>query len=253
MRYPIFISTLILLLVAGPLHSQTAASLALNLPDWSGRIPEHEQSVAYQVFSRQYFCLSDWNATGVGVSWHAPGAVSGVLTCRDGISGFARYHLYLSHGRQIGMLSTTMQLRFTLISAKPRPLAFRLGANARILCHMTDNAAAGIELYDIPGWLLPDTPLTCGAPRLKVLVRFIPDPQLAVMLALDISSLSVGPFLGGVRVELPANLALELLVHLMPGGVGVGLTWSPDRYAIRALFDHQMNTGLTPTFLMEYR
>jgi hypothetical protein len=118
---------------------------------------------------------------------------------------------------------------------------------------MTDNAAAGIELYDIPGWLLPDTPLTRGAPRLKVLVRFIPDPQLAVMLALDISSLSVGPFLGGVRVELPANLALELLVHLMPGGVGVGLPWSPDRYAIRALFDPQMNTGLTPTFLMEYR
>jgi hypothetical protein len=40
----------------------------------------------------------------------------------------ARYHLYLSHGRQIGMLSTTLQLRFTLISAKPRPPAFRLGA-----------------------------------------------------------------------------------------------------------------------------
>ncbi|MFO7617408.1 MAG: hypothetical protein R6V75_09165 [Bacteroidales bacterium] len=253
MRRYCFLLLLFTTLPASRLHPQTAGCLALNLPDWASQTSGRGKGLGWMAFTRQYFSVSDWNASGAGLQWLAPPAVTSLLACRDGIAGFARYHLFVSHHHQAGPIDATLQLRFTWISARPQPLAFRLGANARITCRLADTALAGIELFDLPGWISPDSPLTQGDPRLKALAVFNPDERLALLMALELSTLMTGPLTGGVRVNLPGQLALEAILHLMPGGVGVGVTWNASRCSVRTLFDHHIGPGLTPTILVDYR
>jgi hypothetical protein len=73
------------------------------------------------------------------------------------------------------------------------------------------------------------------------------------MMALEMSSLMNGPLTAGLRINLPGQLALEALFHLVPGGVGVGLSWNANRYQVRTLFDHHIGTGITPTILVDHR
>jgi len=242
-------------LLAGGLIStgfaQDARQLILKTPCWYNDKENQHHGFGWSLFSRQYYGVSNWNGTGIGGSYSTSASGSDLIFCRDGIPGLAWYHLYLSHSRHLGIVSGTIQLRFSGVRVASVPPAFRLGANAAISLPVGDHAGIGACAYDLTGWLAPRSPLTRGSPGLRLQGTYCPGDLISLLLSFDMSPYINGPVMAGVRLAINERIALEGLFGILPAGFAIGLTWKLSDYRFQSLVDYSNGLGITPTLLIQ--
>ena len=242
---PICFYMLLLMVTPFAAVADQPVSLALRLVGW----PEDSaraKGFGWSVFSMQYYSVSNWNAAGLAVHFSDGPGVTTALIYRDGIPGFAWYHLCLSQDRQLGPVTGLLQLRLSAIRVAEGRSAFRVGANLMGLYTIQSGTHIEISLFDLPGWWFPDSPVARGAPAMRLLVFHEPGRQIGLCGGGTIQRGHFGPIDTGVRVAVYDHLILQGWFHVLPWGVGVGAGWRALGMDFRFRLEYQGGVGATP-------
>lgn len=247
---PAFILFIPICLVAPAcLIGQDAVFSILREPAWSDNPPPSGKRLRWTGFTRQYFCTSDWNASGIGVSYSANQGESSFLMVRDGIPGSSWYHLYLSHNHQIARLSTRVQIRFSgILTAGERPV-FRMGANLGIGIPVGETTRLDFGVWDAPGFLFPRAAPARGDPMIRLQTTHSPGRRLDLLWALDLSPALPGPLYMGIRMKINDQLSLSGLIRILQPGFTLGISWNLHGTRLIFLMDEGSGVGLTPTMV----
>lgn len=243
--------TLIVFSLPCSLCAQDPVAAAMRRTVW----PDSEmssQGLQWSCFSRQYYAISNWNSTGISAGYSSGSGHSAVVASRDGIPGFAWYHLYLSHYHRFGNAGAMLQLRFSMIQLKERPPAFRLGGNLLISWTVSDMFRFQVLVYDFPGWIVP-FPAVAGDPAMNFLVFHEPGRQIGLSAGFRINQMQFGPVMSGIRFNLNDKISLTALLTILPVGVSIGLNWNLGGYKIRGWLEQSSGLGLTPTVEILHR
>ncbi len=243
--------TLIVFFVPYPLPAQDPVGAAMRVTTWpdSGM---KESGLEWSCFSRQYYTISDWNATGISAGYSSDAGHSAIVVIRDGIPGFAWYHLYLSHYRRFNNFGAMLQLRFSTINLRSRPPAIRVGGNLHMSWTMSESLGLQVLIYDFPGWILPMRMVT-GDPALDLLIVHEPGRQIGLAGGFRISQLQFGPVTSGIRFQLNEKISLTALLNILPVGVSIGMNWNLGGYKIKGWFEQRSGLGITPTVEILHR
>lgn len=236
---------LLILSLTTRILAQNPSSLLLRTTCWPEDAKPRE-GLCWGMFSKQYFCLSDWNASGLSVDYSAGSGATAAWICRDGISGFSWYHLYLSHERKFKKVSGILQIRFSLTDMKGRPPAFRLGGNIRTTWSLSQTLRLQVSLYDFPGWLLPATAIAGGDPVMQFQLFHDTGRQAGLTAGLRISRLQAGPLTLGIRVNMYDRIGLTGLFDVLPFGLMIGINYRLKRYDLKGWLGQGNGMGLTP-------
>lgn len=242
---PICYFTLMAFVVPVKLFAQDPMATALRTTDW----PEDAkvgEGIGWSVFSKQYYCVSNWNATGLSVDYTSGMSQSAALICRDGIPGFSWYHLYLSHYGRFKKISGMLQLRFSLIDLKDQPLVFRLGGNIRTTWSMSQTIMLQVSIFDFTGWMLPATAIARGDPAMQFLLFHEPGRLISLATGFSISRSQFGPVITGIRVNMNDQIGLIGLFDVLPFGISLGINYQLNGYALNGWLEHRNGMGLTP-------
>jgi len=245
MMRPISFITLLAFLVPVAGHSQNPVSTAFERLEWpaSERVSE---GLAWSVFSQQYFLASNWNASGLSVSRVLGTGISAAMFCRDGIAGYAWYHLYLSHYHRFKGFGAMIQLRFSIIDLIEHPAVFRLGGTIQIDWSIAERLCLQSTVHDFPGWLLPVPRLTSGNPHMQFLLFHEPGRLIGLTTGFRISRNQFGPVVSGIRVNWGDQIGLTGLLGVLPFGISLGITWRPEFLWFRGWFREVNGLGITP-------
>ncbi|TSA36764.1 MAG: hypothetical protein D4R64_06925 [Porphyromonadaceae bacterium] len=242
---PICFITLVLFLAPVRLVAQDPMATAMRTTDWPAALKAGD-GIGWSVFSKQYYFVSNWNATGLSVDYTSAMGQSAALICRDGIPGFSWYHLYLSHYGQFKKISGMLQLRFSLIDLKDRPTVFRLGGNIRTTWSMSQTLMLQVSLYDFTGWILPVTAIARGDPAMQFLLFHEPGRLIGLASGFQVSRAQFGPVTAGIRVNINDQIGLIGLFDVLPFGITLGVGWKLKGYRINGWIEHRNGIGLTP-------
>lgn len=245
MMRPICFFTLMVFVVPVKLFSQDPMATALRTTDWPAALKVSE-GVGWSVFSKQYYCVSNWNATGLSVDYASDMGQSAALICRDGIPGFSWYHLYLSHYRQFKKISGILQLRFSLIDLKDQPLVFRLGGNICTTWSMSQTIMLQVSIFDFTGWMLPATAIARGDPAMQFLLFHEPGRLISLAMGFQVSQSQFGPVTTGIRVNINDQIGLIGFLDVLPFGISLGINWKLKGYRVSGWIEHQNGMGMTP-------
>ncbi|MFH0760573.1 MAG: hypothetical protein V2A67_03620 [Bacteroidota bacterium] len=228
---------------------QDAVLFLLREPAWNNQSDLSGKRLQWTGFIRQYFCTAGWNASGIGVSYHAGQGESSALIMRDGIPGFSWYHLYLSHRQQIEQLNTRIQLRFSgILTAGQRPV-FRLGANLAMGIPVGEATRIDIGVWDAPGLLFPRAAPARGDPMIRLQATHSPGRLLDLLWALDLSPARPGPLYMGIRMKINEQLRISGLIRILQPGFTLGISWSLHGMHLNFLMDEGSGVGMTPTIV----
>jgi hypothetical protein len=235
----------ILLLRAGCLTAQSPVNLALRLPGFEAAPPSPD-GIGWMLFSRQYYCVSNWNAAGLAVTRASGGGESAALLYRDGIPGYVGYHLNLSHYQHVGAVSGMMQLRFSVISLTSRRPVFRLGGNLHAVFPLGPALNLETTLYDFPGWLFPGTAVARGDPAMRFQVFHEPGRLISLTGGFGVSRMHFGPVTAGVRMKVHDQVVVCGYFDVLPFGVSVGVQWRMKWVEVRLRVEQKAGAGVTP-------
>lgn len=215
----------------------------------SATASSHE-GISWSVFSKQYYCVSNWNATGLSADYKYGNGQTALLICRDGIPGFSWYHLYLSHFSQFKKVSAMLQLRFSMIGLQDRRPEYRIGGNIRTTWSMSGTLRMQVSLYDFYGWILPGRAVARGDPAMQFLLFHEPGRLVGLVAGFMLNRSQSGPVTMGVRLNMNDRIALTGLFNVLPFGLSFGITCLIDRYGIDLLLDHTNRLGATPQVVL---
>lgn len=251
---PIYFFILMGLPVPATLIAQSPVALAMRTAHWpiaatataTATATPADNGIGWSVFSKQYYCVSNWNATGLSVDYQSGPGQTALLLCRDGIQGFSWYHLNLSHYRQFKKFSAMLQLRFSLIDLKDRPMVFRLGGNISTGWDINQTLMLRVNLYDFTGWMLPGAAMTKGDPAMQFMLFQEPGRLIGLAGGFRISPFAFGPVTGGIRVYPDDRIALMGLFEVLPFGVSLGISWRINGLIFKGWLGHNNGLGVTP-------
>ncbi|MCX6225701.1 MAG: hypothetical protein NTV01_13285 [Bacteroidia bacterium] len=238
-------SILIGFLVPVCLIAQDPVATAIGTTVWPAAATA-DQGIGWSVFSKQYYCVSNWNATGLSVDYTTSTGQSAALVCRDGIPGFSWYHLYLSHYRQFKKISGMLQLRFSLIDLKDRPPVFRLGGNILATWSMNQTIMLQVSIYDFPGWIIPATAIARGDPAMQFLLFHEPGRLIGLATGFRVSRCQFGPVTAGIRVNVYDQIGLIGLFDVLPFGISFGISYQLRGYVFKGWLEQRNGMGVTP-------
>ena len=244
----IFFYTLILLAAPAWLSAQDPVAAAMRNTVWPDAGAAGD-GFGWSIFSRQYYSIANWNATGILAGYTSGSGRSDVLICRDGIPGYSWYHFYLSHSRQFKKISGMLQLRFSMIRLKEQPPVLRLGGNINMCWTMSQMLNLQVSIYDFPGWLLPSN-ATRGDPAMEFLLFHEPGRLIGLMAGFQISQLQFGPVTSGIRINLNDKVDLLGQLKVLPFGVTLGMSWKLSEYKAKIWLEQRNGLGVTPTMLV---
>jgi hypothetical protein len=249
MRPVFFLFIPIALAVPACVIGQDALYSILREPSWRDNAILSGKHLKGFGFTRQYFCTSGWNASGIGASYGARLGESTFLILRDGIPGFSWYHLYLTHCQQIGKIRTQVQLRFSgILTAGQRPV-FRLGANLAMGIPVGASARLDIGIWDAPGFLFPRTALARGDPMIRLQASHSAGCRLDLLWAFDLSPARPGPLYMGIRMKINEQVRISGLVRLLQPGFTLGISWTLHGIHLDFLMNEGSGVGMTPTIV----
>jgi hypothetical protein len=245
MMRPICLSLLILLMTPLLLVAQDPVATALRTTVWPGMVKVAD-GLGWSVFSRQYYCVSNWNASGVSVDYSHGKGQSTALLYRDGIPGFSWYHLYVSHFRQFDKISGMLQLRFSWMDIHNRPAVFRLGGNIRATWSMNQTMLLQVSIYDFTGWIVPEVPIARGDPSMQFVLCQQPGRLIGLATGFRLSRAQFGPVTTGIRMNISDQISLTGFLDILPVGISFGICWAVKGYSAKGWLDHHHGPGLTP-------
>ncbi len=242
---PIFFFTLLIFVLQSQLEAQDPVSAALRIREWP--LAEREpEGIGWTAFSRQYYCISNWNASGLSVRYASGAGHSAAVVFRDGIPGFSWYHLYLSHFRQFSKFGGILQFRFSMIDLKDHPPVFRLGGNIRTIWTISETMKLQVSIYDFPGWILPGTTLVRGDPAMEFMLFGDPGRLMGMAAGFRISGAHFGPVTAGVRMKVNDRVGLTTMLDVLPFGVALGISYQLKGYRVKGWMDQRHGLGVTP-------
>lgn len=255
---PIYFFPLIRFLVPVALVAQDPVNMAMRTVFWPAAatatatsIVSADHHIGWSVFSKQYYCVSNWNATGFAVDYSDGAGQSAVLIYRNGIPGFSWYHLCLSHDHQFKKVSGILQLRFSAIDLKDGPLAFRLGGNILTSWTLSQILLLQVNLFDFPGWVLPGTPVARGDPEMRMMLFYEPGRLIGMAAGFSLSQSHFGPLTGGIRVNLNDQATLTGLFEVLPFGVSLGVSFRINGFLFNGWLGHTNGLGVTPMVIFQ--
>ncbi len=242
---PISFIILILIFRSGCLPAQLPLNVALRLPSFAAA-PSPSDGIGWMLFSRQYHCVSNWNASGLALTRMMGAGESAVIIYRDGIPGFSWYHLYLSHNQQFSKFSSLVQLRFSVIALSGRKPVFRLGGNLQATCVLGSSLKLETTVYDFPGWLFPAAPVARGDPALQFLLFHEPGRLISMAGGFGMSRRHFGPVTAGVRMRVQETVEITGFFDVLPFGVSLGVGWRVKGFEVRVRVEQRGGVGVTP-------
>lgn len=242
---PICFYSWILILIPAGVFAQNPVSTATRTIIWPGLSKESE-GTGWRLFSKQYYCVSNWNASGISFDYASGSGRSSVLVCRDGIPGFCWYHLFVSHYRKFNGIAGMLQLRFSLIGLKNGPPVFRLGGNILTSFSISPTLILQTSMYDFPGWILNKTAATRGDPAMHILLFNEPGRLIGLATGFRISQSQFGPVTAGIRVKPNDQMSLIWFFHALPFGMSIGINWNFNGYILNGWLEHRNGLGLSP-------
>jgi hypothetical protein len=249
MMRPIVFFTLMVLVAREPLLSQDPVATAFRITEWTGAV-KVDKNIGWSVFSRQYYCLSNWNASGLSVSYTSNAGQSSALVCRDGIPGYSWYHLYLSHYRHFKNISGMLQLRFSVIDLKDNRMVFRLGGNIRTGWSISQILLLQVSIYDFTGWILPSTAIARGDPAMEFLLFHEPGRLIGLAAGFQVSRSQFGPVRAAIRVNINDEIGVVGLFDVLPFGISLGINWKLKGYKVMGWLEHRTGVGSTPMMII---
>lgn len=225
--------------------AQDPVATAMRTVAWPDPV-QAEEGIGWSVFSKQYYCVSNWNATGLTFAYTSGAGQSAAMICRDGIPGFSWYHVYLSHLRQFRKLTGMLQLRFSLIDRKDRPPVFRLGGNILASWTMSQALVLQVSVYDLTGWFLPEKAIARGDPAMQFLLFHEPGRLIGLTAGIRMSRSRFGPVAAGIRVNVNDQIGLTGFFDVLPFGVSIGINWMLKGYMLKSWIGQRNGMGVTP-------
>ncbi len=204
-----------------------------------------KKSFDWSLFTLQYYCVSNWNATGISAGYTSGSGHSSFVFLRDGIPGYSWYHLYLSHFRQFRKVSCMLQLRASMIGLKERPPTLRLGGNIDLSWKVSEMLSLQVDIFDFPGWIFPSN-VTRGDPEMAFFLFHEPGRLIGLIEGFRISQLQFGPITSGIRINLNDKISLIGLFDVLPFGVSLGINWTLNRYNLHVRLEQHNGLGITP-------
>jgi hypothetical protein len=245
MMRPKYFFSLVLFFFPVGLVAQDPVACAMRTTVWSDEAVRSE-GIGWSAFTRQFYCVSNWNVSGVSVDYSKANGQSAILFCRDGIPGFSWYHLYLSHFMNFKRFGGMLQLRFSVIDLADPPLVFRLGGNVRTTWSMSPTLELQIGIYDFTGWIFPSAGIARGDPAMQFLLLHEPGRLIGLTTGFQLSRSQFGPVTAGVRVNVSDGLGLIAFMDVLPFGLSIGITYQLNGYGIKGWLEHRNGMGLTP-------
>ena len=240
----IYFYTLILLAAPAWLPAQDPVAAAMRNAVWPDA-GAAGKGFSWSLFSRQYYSISNWNATGLSAGYTSGFGYSSVVVIRDGIPGYSWYHLLLSHNRQFDKISCMLQLRFSMIRLKEQSPVFRLGGNINLTWLMSPMLKLHFTIYDFPGWLFPSN-ATRGDPAMEFFLFHEPGRLIGLMAGFQISQLQFGPVTSGIRININDQVGLTGLFNVLPFGVSFGISWQLNGFRFNGWLEQRNGLGVTP-------
>jgi hypothetical protein len=231
------------------LIGQDAVLSVLRVPSWNETPFPSGKRLRWMGFTRQFFCTSDWNISGLGASYSAHQGESSFLIIRDGIQGFSWHHLYLSHNQRIGAISTRVQIRFSGILTAGERFVFRLGADLGIGIPVGETTRLDFGVWDMPGFLFPRAAHARGDPMIRLQASHSPGRRLDLLWAIDLSPSLPGPLCMGIRMKINDQFSLSGLIRILQPGFTLGISWNLHGTRLTFLMDEGSGVGLTPTIV----
>lgn len=231
------------------LTAQDPAATALQVFDWPESTPG--KGVHWSVFSRQYYGISNWNATGVSAGYSTGAGQSTILICRDGIPGFSWYHLYVSHKQVFKSFDAMLQLRFSLISLKEgRPL-FRIGGNFLTDITLNSSLLLRLSVFDFPGWILPGAEVARSDPAMQFLLFHETGRMIGLAMGFRLGRSQFGPLTTGISMKINDRIGLFCLLDVVPLGFSTGISYQTKAYQLHLSIEYLNGLGTTPTLRID--
>jgi hypothetical protein len=242
---PVFL--LLIMLAVRPLHllADDPLVLVLRLPGWP--LASLSKGFQWTAFTRSYFCLSNWNASGAGIAYGTGRGISSVLVYREGISGYSDYHLLLSHCVSGKTFGGTLQLGFSIIAVSGSRPVFRTSADIQTSCKLGDALEAEAIVWDLPGWLFPGNAVTRGNPAMQLLLFHDPGKPVRLTGGFRMAPGHFGPLTAGIRLVINDRLAMDGFFDLLPLGTTISVDWRLEKVSVRISAARIAGTGMTPT------
>jgi hypothetical protein len=246
---PICFFTLLTFSLPVILLAQNPVALSLRTAGWISR-DKPADGIGWSAFSRQYYSLSNWNLTGMALTYTRGSGQSAVMACRDGVSSFSWYNLHLSHYQKFKMLSGILQLRCSWINLDDRPLIFRIGGNILTSWSMSETLVLEATILDFQDWLLPLADVARGDPVMRFLLFHDPGRLIGLVTGFRISRTAFGPVTSGIRFNLNDKVSLSALIDVLPLGIMLGISYQLTGCRLNVQLEQRTGLGLTPTLII---
>jgi len=229
------------------LFAQDPVAAVLQTLDWPSEAKIGE-GPAWALFSKQYYGISNWNASGVALNLNSTGGQSSVIVYRDGVPGYSWWHLYLSHAKQLGQVGVMLQLRASLIDLRDNPPVFRIGGIFQARWSLSPTLHGQLYLYDFTSWILPSASIVGGDPSIRLQLFHEPGRSIGLVTGLLLGRAHAGPVMGGIRVKMNDQVWFTGVMEVLPFGISLGILWNFGGFKIDGWLEQHNGTGITPIF-----